>query len=246
MLKPCLADLHVHTVVSPCAEVEMIPPLIVRQALRIGLQLLAVTDHNTCRNTGAVCTAAEGTGLIVLPGMELQTREEVHLLCLFETLEQADAWQVEVYRRLPDLRNPEDHLGAQFVVDASGEYLATEERLLLTSVDLGLEEAIRKVQEMGGLAIPAHVDRPAFSLLANLGMVPLGLPADGMELSRHSDPARAIALHPELGGYSLVSGGDAHQLDEIGSRTRFKIQAPGFSEVRLALARQGGRRVTVD
>jgi 3',5'-nucleoside bisphosphate phosphatase len=193
-----------------------------------------------------VIEAARDTGLTVLPGMELQTREEVHLLCLFETPEQAEAWQGEVYRRLPALLNPEDHLGPQFVVDAAGDYVETEGRLLLTSADIGLEEAVTGVQRLGGWAIPAHVDRPAFSLLANLGMVPPGLPVAAMELFRHSDPVRAVAQYPELGRYSLVSGGDAHQLDEMSNRTRFKVEGATFDEVRLALANRDGRKVTVD
>lgn len=246
VLRPCLADLHVHTVVSPCAEVEMIPPLIVKQALRIGLGLLGITDHNTCRNAGAVMEAARGTDLGVLPGMELQTREEVHLLCLFGALDAALAWQGEVYGLLPGLANAAETFGAQFVVDATGEYVATEERLLLASADVGLEEAIERVHRMGGLAIPAHVDRPAFSLLANLGFVPPGLKADGMEIFRLSRPAEVVAANPALAGYPLVCGGDAHQLDEMSNRTRFKIEGPAFAEVKSAFAAAAGRRVVVD
>jgi 3',5'-nucleoside bisphosphate phosphatase len=99
-----LADLHLHTVLSPCAEVEMIPPLIVRRALEAGLDLIAVTDHNAAANCAAVVQAAAGTGLAVLPGMELQTAEEVHVLCLFDTVEQALTWQGIVFDHLPNGR----------------------------------------------------------------------------------------------------------------------------------------------
>src|SRR5512136_136217 len=95
------ADLHIHTVLSPCAEVEMIPPLIVERALDAGLDLIAITDHNASANAAAVIDAARGTGLKVLPGIELQTREEVHLLCLFDSLEQLQTWQTEVDDALP-------------------------------------------------------------------------------------------------------------------------------------------------
>jgi predicted metal-dependent phosphoesterase TrpH len=117
------ADLHIHTVLSPCAEVEMIPPLIVEHALDAGLDLIAITDHNASANAGAVMEAARKTGLKVLSGMELQTREEVHLLCLFDTLEQLTTWQSEVDRALPDLLNRAETLGEQFVVDAAGDFV---------------------------------------------------------------------------------------------------------------------------
>ena len=107
-MKQFRADLHVHTVLSPCAEVEMIPPLIVQKALEKNIDLIAITDHNTSANVGAVQKAAQGTGLTVLPGMEIQSREDVHLLTLFETLEALAAWQKEVDASLPDLPNEPD------------------------------------------------------------------------------------------------------------------------------------------
>ena len=132
------ADLHLHTVLSACAEVEMIPPLIVRRALELGLNLLAVTDHNAAANCAAMIAAAEGTGLVILPGMEMQTAEELHMLCLFETLEQALTWQGIVFDHLPDLPNNEDLFGGQYVVDRNGDYIRTEGRLLAAACDLSL------------------------------------------------------------------------------------------------------------
>ncbi len=190
------ADLHLHTVHSACAEVEMIPPLIVRRALELGLNLLAVTDHNAAANCAAVIAAAEGTGLVVLPGMEVQTAEEVHMLCLFETVEQALTWQGTVFDHLPDLRNDEDRFGGQYVVDRDGDYVRTEGRLLATSTDLSVEEAARRVLALGGLPIPAHIDRSMFSLFANLGFVPPGLPVPALEIFRLTDPAHLLAAAP--------------------------------------------------
>ena len=108
-MNPIRAELHVHTVLSPCAEVEMIPPLIVREALERGISLIAITDHNASSNVSAVQKAAVGSGLTVMPGMEVQTREEVHILCLFDTLEQMSAWQASVDRFLPDTANNPDY-----------------------------------------------------------------------------------------------------------------------------------------
>ncbi len=240
------ADLHVHTVLSPCAEVEMIPPLIVRRALQAGLALIAVTDHHSAENVAATIEAAAGTGLTVLPGMEVQTREEVHLVCLFDSLAQVMAWQENVYGRLPPLQNREDVFGAQFVVDATGDYVRSNERLLLTSTSFTLEEAVDGVRALGGLCLAAHADRPSFSVIANLGFIPPGLNIAGVELSRLVTPAEAVTRFPQLKGYPLVRSGDAHRLDELINKTLFKIEKPTVAELLLALAGRDGRKVLVE
>ena len=240
-----MADLHVHTVLSACAEVEMVPPSIVRRAQELGLELLAITDHNAAGNAAAVMAAAEGTGITVLPGMEVQSREEVHLVCLFDGLEQVLAWEEEVVAALPDLQNNEDFFGAQFVVDATGEYLDTESRLLAVSTALPVDEIVARVRALGGIVIAAHVDRPSFSLIANLGFVPAGLPIAGVELSRGADPAEVVRRLPQLAGHGSLVCGDAHRLSEMTARTMFKVEAPVVSELALALAGRDGRRVEI-
>jgi PHP family Zn ribbon phosphoesterase len=219
----------------------MIPPLIVRQALALGLRLIAVTDHNAAGNCAAVMRAAAGSGLAVLPGMEVQTSEEIHILCLFDTLEQVLTWQGTVFDHLPDRPNPEDVLGAQYLVDAEGDYLRTETRLLLTSCDLSLDEVVLRVRALGGLPIPAHIDRPSFSLLANLGFVPPALDVPALELFRLTDPAAAIIRQPELTGWPLIHNSDAHQLNEMAPRLRLTLAAPTVGELALALAQRSGR-----
>jgi hypothetical protein len=227
------ADLHVHTVLSPCAEVEMIPPLIVQEALERGIHLIAITDHNTTGNIHAVMEAARGTDLTVLPGMELQTREEVHLLCLFDRLEQAETWQKVVDSALPQRSNNPDFFGEQFIVDVSGKFIRREERLLIVSAEIGLDEAAAQVHAMGGFSIPAHVDRKAFSLISNLGLVPPGFEA--LEISRHLKPSEAVIRYPQIRGYPLIQSGDVHRLDEFLGACEFHIEAPTLSEIRMAL-----------
>jgi PHP family Zn ribbon phosphoesterase len=182
-MQSLLIDLHIHTVLSACAEVEMIPPLIVRRALELGLGMIAVADHNCAANAGAMIEAAQGTGLTVLPGMEVQSREEVHMLCLFDTLGQVEAWQRTIDDALPGLPNRESFFGAQYVVDASGAHHYTEERLLAASASLSVEQVAAGVDALGGLCIPAHIDRPSFSILSNLGFIPQGLPISGVEVT---------------------------------------------------------------
>jgi hypothetical protein len=183
--------------------------------------------------------------LTVLPGIEVQSREEVHLLCLFDTLEQALAWQTQVLVTLPDRKNDDAFFGAQFVVDATGEVLRTEERLLSGATGLSVEEIVAGVRALGGIVIPAHVDRPSFSLLANLGFVPQGLNIAGLELSRHAEPIEVARRLPQTTGYGQVVGGDAHRLHEMTARTMLRVIVPSVAEIALALAHQEGRCVYI-
>lgn len=245
MWRYLLADLHVHTVLSPCAEVEMIPPLIVQRARDLGLEIVAITDHHAADNVAAVMEAAGSTGLTVLPGMEVQSREEVHLLCLFDTVSQVMAWQEQVFAALPDQPNDEAFFGAQYVVRADGSYRATVKRLLSVSTALSVEEVVAGVQALDGIVLAAHVDRPSYSLIGNLGFVPPGLRIAGIEISRHADPAETARRWPQTTGYGLVVGGDAHRLDEMTARTMLKVADPVVGEIALALSAQDGRRVDI-
>ena len=219
----------------------MIPPLIVPTVIELGINLLAVTDHNASANVSAVQQAAHNTDLIVLPGMEVQTREEVHLLCLFDSLDQLEAWQQLVDEHLPALQNDIEHFGEQFVVDAEGDFIRREEQLLLTSTDLTLEEAIGAVNAIEGLAIPAHVDRKANGLLALLGFVPTQIPIDALELSRHVSIDAAPRHYPQVHGYPLIQDGDAHRLNEFLGLNEFVVESPTIAELKMALRCENGR-----
>jgi len=245
MLKPYVADLHIHTVLSACAEVEMMPPLIVERALELGLSLIAITDHNSAENVAAVMEAAKGTNLTVLPGMEVETREEVHLLCLFDTLEQVLTMQGRVYNHLPPLKNKDDIFGPQFVVDATGEFITYNDRLLLTATSLSVEEVVERVNELGGICIPAHVDRPSYSLLANLGLVPPHLDFPALEITPHAKLAELLKQFPDLASYTLIVGGDAHHLSEINPSIVLTMEEPTVAELVLAFSSREGRRVEI-
>ncbi len=244
-MKTYVADLHVHTVLSPCAQVEMIPPLIVQTARARGIDVIAITDHNASANVHAVQQAAVGSGLTVLPGMELQTREEVHLLCLFDSVAQVQAWQMYVDARMPVMENDAAHFGEQFVVDATGELIRREFRLLLTSANITFTQAVTGVLQLGGIAIPAHVNRPAFGLFANLGFAPSDVPLAALEISRHISPTVAHAQFPQTQEFSLIQNGDAHQLDEFLGTTQFAIAFPTIAELRLAFQNRANRSVQI-
>ncbi len=237
------ADLHVHTVLSPCAGVEMIPPLIVQEALQRGIQIIAITDHNSSANISAVMQAAQASGLFVLPGMELQTREEVHLLCLFDSLEQVTAWQGQVDSLLPDTPNIIPFFGEQFIVDQTGAFLRREERLLLNSADISLELAALHVGALGGLAVPAHIDRKSNGLLAVLGLVPPGFEA--LEISRYITPTAAREKYPQLKEASLLQNGDVHHLDGFLGTQNFCIEKPCIGEIIKAIRNQEDRQAFI-
>lgn len=243
-MRPFLVDLHVHTVLSPCADDLMLPRGIVAAALRRELSLLGITDHNSAENVAAVMAAARGTELRVLPGMEVTTREEVHVLTLFADVAAALRWQEIVYRHLPRLPNNERAFGIQLVVDEADEIVRVNERLLLTAVDLDLSWVVAEATRLGGLAIPAHVDRPAFGLIRQLGFVPPDLDVPALEVSGRANPERPAAIHPSLVGRRLVQSSDAHYLGQIGTaRTMLWLEEATFAELRLACLGVRGRRI---
>ncbi|MBC7324548.1 MAG: phosphoesterase, partial [Moorella sp. (in: Bacteria)] len=162
-------------------------------------------------------------------------REDVHLICLFNTAEAALAWQEEVYRHLPAHENREEYFGPQILFDSAGREIGREKRLLLASTDLGVEEVAGEVNARGGLCLPAHVDRPAYSLLANLGLIPPGLPVAALELGLFT-PEVARRQFPCLVGWPLVASSDAHYLNGIGRRvTEYDLEAVNITGLARAL-----------
>jgi PHP family Zn ribbon phosphoesterase len=245
-MKKFRADLHVHTVLSPCADVAMIPPLIVQKALEHNIDLIAITDHNSSANVRAVQMAAKGTALKVLPGMEVQSREDVHLLTLFENVDTLETWQEQVDNSLPDLLNQPGFFGEQFVVDETGDFLRTETRLLLTSTGLSIDEIFERVDALGGLVIPAHVERFSYGLFPTLGLISEKWHLLALEISRHITPEKAIATFPALNHYELVQDGDVHQLDDFLGATIFTMAAPTLMEMRLAFNHIDGRDIYIE
>jgi hypothetical protein len=240
------ADLHVHTVLSPCAEVEMIPPLIVQESLARGIRIIAITDHNASANVPAVQKAAQGSGLTVLPGMEVQSREDVHLLCLFQTNDQLADWQAQVDESLPSLKNRAELFGDQFVIDETGEFIRREERMLLTSTRFSVDEVFSRVRALGGLTIPAHVDRTSYGLMPTLGLVSDAWQAEAFEISRHLTPEMAQKAFPVLAAYPLLQSGDVHMLSQFLGSVLFTLETPTLAEIRLALRRRHGRSFKID
>lgn len=245
-MKRFRADLHVHTVLSPCAEVEMIPPLIVQKALEKHIDLIAITDHNASANVWAVQKAAEGTSLTVLPGMEVQSREDIHLLTLFETLDVLETWQTQVDRSLPNLLNDPDYFGEQFVVDETGDFRRSERRLLLTATHFSIDEIFERVQALGGVVIPAHVERTSYGLFPTLGLISDEWHVLALEISRHTTPEKIAAIFPATRKYPLIQSGDVHRLDEFLGTTMFTLNSPTVMELRMAFNHIDGRTMCIE
>lgn len=245
-MKTFRADLHVHTVLSPCAEVEMIPPLIVQEALEHNIDIIAITDHNASANVAAVQKAAHGTSLTVLGGMEVQSREDVHLLCLFDNLETLAVWQSAVDAALPHTQNNAEFFGEQFVVDESGEFIRNEPRMLLTSTHFSIDEIFERVNALGGLVIPAHVDRTSYGLFPTLGLLSNKWQILALEISRHITPERAAITFPSIKDIPLIQNGDVHRLDEFLGKTIFTIAEPSLAEIRMALRNENQRMVNIE
>ena len=204
-------DLHIHTCLSPCADLAMGPREIVARACAAGLDGIAVTDHQSARNAPAVMDCARRAGLTCLAGLEIQTAEEVHTLALFDTAEAALALSAEVADALPRRPNDPDTFGEQPVVTADEEIVAFETRLLAAGCRLTLEAVAARVRALGGLYLAAHIDRAAFSVVAGLGAIPSGV-FDALELSRTADPAAWTA---HTAGYACVRSSDAHYPGDI-------------------------------
>jgi len=239
--------LHVHTVLSPCGDLDMSPSAVVEQAAGKGIHILGITDHNSTRHGPLISQLAEKYGILVLFGAEVTTREETHCLAFFETNESRIQFQEYLDRHLPDIPNNPRLFGYQVVVDAQGNILDEEPRLLISALDQTLEQVEQMVHGLGGLFIPAHIDRPSYSLISQLGFVPPGLAVDALEVSAHGTVQELVTRFPYLEGTTFVRGSDAHHPDQIGQHaTRMQLEDLSFREIALALQGAPGRGIMVE
>ncbi len=239
-MKRLAADLHIHTALSPCGDPEMTPRRIVRAALERGLALIAICDHNSAGNTRAV-QAAAGARLGVIAGIELTTAEEVHMVSLFPDCARALALGGVLRQRLPERRPEHAAVGGQLLLDARDRVIGRETRLLAAATPFPLAEAVRLIRAHDGLAVAAHVDRPSFGVLGQLGFFPRDLDVDAIELTAGAARAARDADYSAL-GVPVVTASDSHSLGEIGSAvTWFRMAAPTFAELALALRGRAGR-----
>ena len=240
----CLADLHVHTALSPCAAAEMTPPTIVETALAGGLHMIAICDHNSARNTAAVQQAA-GERLAVLAGLEITSLEECHVVGLFPDAQTAGAAGAEIGAGLPPAADGyAQFFGEQHVLRADGTVAGQEELALAMASRLTVNQAVALVHRHGGLALAAHIDRRSFGVIGQLGLFPADAGFDGVELSRHVAPGSAREAEFRAYGLPVLHSSDGHYLADVGAvHTVLHVEQPSFAELVLALRAQGGRSV---
>lgn len=227
-------DFHLHSCLSPCASDENTPANLAGMCALAGLQAVALTDHNTVGNCAPFLEAAQRHGLIALPGMELTTAEEVHIVCLFPDLPAARDFGALVYDRLPPLRNDRRIFGPQLLMDSEDAIWGEEERFLAGATSIGVYEVAALADAHGGFAYPAHIDRPSFSLLSNLGLWDTGLGFPLAEITRSCPPA--LLLRPDLLGLPTLTASDAHDLSQIADPDQtLAVDAPTPSAILEAL-----------
>ncbi len=214
-------DLHIHSALSPCGDPDMTPNNIVNMAMICGLDMIAVSDHNTTGNVGAVMEVGKAAGITVVPAMELETAEEIHVLCLFPTLEAACAFDQEQVRpALPPMENDVAIFGNQHIMDHEDRIIGEDPRYLINATSISLDGLPEIIDQYGGVAIPAHIDKSTKSLVGNFGMVGDYMGFQCFELSRNL-PDYFIDATPGLGGrpYVYLHDSDAHYLQDIGEHS---------------------------
>ena len=209
-------DLHIHSALSPCGDEDMTPNNIVNMALLKGLDIIAVTDHNSAANVRSVVKAADGK-IFVVPGIEVTTSEEVHVLCYFNTVEAAEDMGEYLKACMSGVKNRPEIFGRQLVMDENDKIIGEEENLLVNAVGLSIYEVQKAVMVREGIFVPAHIDRTSYSVTSNLGFLPPDLPVDGLEITS----AGLTKYAEQYKEFQILTSSDAHYLENISEREHF-------------------------
>lgn len=211
-------DFHIHTALSPCASNDMTPNNIVNMSLIKGLDVIAVTDHNSFHNARSVMDVSKNTTLSVIPGMEVETEEEVHMVCLFTCIDALEEFGSLVINSLPPIKNRVDIFGEQLILDENDEVLGELDNLLITASSLSVSEVVARVEDFGGICYPAHIDRSSNSIISNLGFVPDDIKFPCLEISKKTSENEISEKYPYLSKYEFLRGSDAHYLEDISEK----------------------------
>lgn len=229
------ADLHIHTVLSPCGDIEMTPLNIISRAAEEGLDVIGIADHNSTLNCLEISRVGEERGVFVLCGAEVTTREEVHVLCFVEQnrLSELQDFLEKSIVRIPN--NPEV-FGYQLAVNSDEVVVAEIDYLLINAIDKSIEEVADFVHSLDGIFIPAHIDKGSNSVYSQLGFLPFGMSAEALELSRNADASAMAAKDKSVRGFNFIRSSDAHYREQIGSAyTLLDISDVSFSSLKRAL-----------
>ena len=222
----------------------MSPKRIVEKAKVKMLDMIAICDHNSAENVQATINAADSINIKILPGMEINSAEEVHMIALFDEIDNAIRLQKKIYQHLSPGENDERLFGEQIIANEFDEVEGYNKRLLITATTLTLNDIVNTIHQFNGLAIASHIDRETYSIIGQLGFIPEDLKLDALEISPNTNRDDALKRFPEVAKYSLISSSDAHFLDDIGkATTSFLLEEPTLAEIKMALNSGNGRKI---
>lgn len=244
-MKTFRADLHIHTLLSPCGSLDNTPTTIINRAKEKQLDIIGITDHNCGLQSFLVKELGEKAGIFVMMGMEITSKEEAHCLAFFEKKSVVNEFSNFIYDHILPIHNDPDRFGYQVVIDKDEDVINEIDKLLISATDLDIDRLEHEVHQRNGLFIPAHIERPRFSLTSQLGFVPPDMNVDGFEISRHTNLNEILTQYPYLKNYAFIQSSDAHYPEDIGKTyTEFEMEAASFDEIRLALKKENGRNVS--
>lgn len=236
------ADLHIHTLLSPCASLHMTPKNIVQRASAAELDIIGITDHNSTRHALLVKRIAERYGIFTLTGAEVTTREEVHCLAFFEKPDELEQFQNYIDRNIIRIQNDEERFGYQPVIDEDENILEMIPWFLPAALNSGIEEIQNEVYNLKGIFIPAHVDRPSNGIFSQLGFIPQSLKYDALGISSNCSVGYVLKQYVIQDKTTLIRNSDAHYPEQIGEiYTILNLEHKSFEEIRKALNRQENR-----
>jgi PHP family Zn ribbon phosphoesterase len=239
-----VADLHIHTCLSPCAELSMTPRDIVKKAASLGINIIAICDHNSAENVSVARDLGREKGIYVIAGMEINSSEEVHVLGLFGSIGDALQMQQVVYENLQPGENDEDAFGMQVIVNEANEVMGFNKRLLIGSTNLSVDKVVDLIHSFDGLAVASHIDRDGYGIIGRLGFIPADIGFDALEISAGMGPEEARSVFASYRDIPWVSSSDAHRLEDIGKRTTtLAMRHSTFEELKLVLKGAGERKV---
>lgn len=210
-------DFHIHSALSPCGDNDMTPNNLINMSIIKGLDAVALTDHNACENVRAAAAVA-GDKIIFIPGMEVETSEEVHIVTLFPTADAAEEMQRILVDSSPYIPNRPEIFGNQYIMDENDEICGEIDRMLVTASGLDIYTVVAAAKDLGGIAYPAHIDRESYSVLSNLGFIPPDLDISAVEITEKS----RAALEGEYSNrYNIITSSDAHYLWDISERNHY-------------------------
>jgi PHP family Zn ribbon phosphoesterase len=255
MLKEFRADLHIHTCLSPCAELDMTPSAVVKESIKKNLDIIAITDHNSAENIIEANKITLQPDITVLAGMEVTSSEEAHIIALFGDIQSVTELQDIVYSNLPGTEDDNSitlsftkdgpgGFGEQVIVNEKDEVLGFSSRFLISATELPAQSIVDIIHSLGGLAIASHIDKDVFSIISQLGFIPENLSLDALEMSPNISREQAKLEFGFCSSYTWVSSSDAHYINSIGNRTTvFHIHEPTIQEISLAMQNIDGRKV---